>query len=138
MKTSTKTPRKAAPAPPALKSLYDLTREEHAALLASGKLFHLYPTAGGDWERDCFLCLSDLGRALNDAHGDWAEQQRLYQHHFQAALVREGLTEGQAAVVHSEAYDRGHSSGYSEVVIEARGLVDFVKAILNAREVKAP
>lgn len=84
------------------------------------KLIDLYDAMSAAYKGDPKL--------YRDAHSD------LYVRHFAEAIQNEGFTPKQAAVISYEAYERGHSAGYQEVVSVAMGICSFAKELLAARD----
>ncbi len=60
------------------------------------------------------------------------EADTLFEQNYAAALRAEGLNERTAALVSAAAYERGHSSGCSEIVNLSIDLVDFTKKVIEA------
>ena len=116
------------------KPIFSLSRAEHAALLASNELWTQYPTADGDYNRDIRLSLYDLATAMNQPGLSEAQIDRYYYDYFRKALAVEGFNEATIDLIIGQAYERGHSAGYSEVVCVAQGMAEFVKAVIQANK----
>lgn len=83
--------------------------------------------------------LSDLNSAMRDAYQTFAYADArkivddLYGKHFHAAIMAEGFTPAQAAIIGSEAYEHGHSSGSQEIVCQAMNLCEFARSLLATK-----
>ena len=62
-----------------------------------------------------------------------ARRPALFDLNFTQALQNEGFTPAQASIISYEAYERGHSGGYQEVVGAAMGLCEFARNLLAAK-----
>lgn len=62
---------------------------------------------------------------------DYKEQRDFIHAHYDEALKNEGFNEKTAGMISSEAYDRGHSAGITEVLSYAIDLSHFVKEIIR-------
>ena len=83
--------------------------------------------------------LSDLNSAMCDAYRTFAREDArkivndLYDKHFHAAIMAEGFTPAQAAIIDCEAYKQGHGAGCQEIVCQAMNLCDLAKRLLAAK-----
>ena len=77
-----------------------------------------------------YLSLEELNKAIFHCSRD--EEQEIYSEHFHQAIENEGFNRATANLIAYEAYEKGHSAGYSEVVGVSIGICSFVKEILQA------
>ena len=119
-----------------LKPLYTLEPERYQELLTSSQLYDLYPEASGDYTRDTQVTLEKLLELMHEAdhNHDRVAVSSLYDTYLKKAIQLEGVNADVADIIISEAYDRGHSAGYSEVVCVALNTLDFVNRILKANQ----
>lgn len=90
------------------------------------------------------LDLETLQRVLNNLFLSYYNQKdtllkeqtyailhKLYDQCIVNSVIREGVTKEQAGIIISEAYDRGHSAGYSEVISYCFDYIDFANRIIR-------
>jgi len=121
-----------------MKPLYELTPEEYQSLFTSGRLWENYTEACGDYARDTQVNLEKLQRLLNECEEKFGVQEHIYNKFFKSALQAEGVNARIADIIISEAYEQGHSGGYSEVICVASNILDLAKRIIEASTTQEP
>jgi hypothetical protein len=82
--------------------------------------------------------LHDLHAAINATYvqpytrEQELERKRLFDDNYIPAVINEGLNEATAKAIYSQAWERGHSSGYCEVINFTHDLIELAKRIIAA------